>query len=235
MGQRSRETRPSEASRCVITDQRGLFPKAVAAALELDGIEAGTAPFNRADAMAVVFGKNHLVAPPVVVAGMTARTVATGLDIIEALTDGGAPVVVLADSDVDEIVLAEAMAHGVAAIEATSGPLEDLTRAVRTAAVGETSIPLRRRYELENAVRSHRSAMAEKMRPFTTLTDRERQVLAAMMHGRRADQIADESFVSISTVRSQIRSVLVKLDVHSQLEAVALAHDADWSHEVAAG
>jgi hypothetical protein len=38
--------------------------------------------------------------------------------------------------------------------------------------------------------------------------------------------IAAASYVSLSTVRSQIRSILTKLGVSSQLAAVALAHDA---------
>ena len=56
--------------------------------------------------------------------------------------------------------------------------------------------------------------------------------MAALMDGCSAEQIADESFVSIATVRSQIRSILEKLDVRSQLAAVALAHRAQWTPPV---
>ena len=49
------------------------------------------------------------------------------------------------------------------------------------------------------------------------------------MSGRAATEIAEESFVSLSTVRSQIRAVLAKLGVHSQLAAVAMAHQAGWT------
>ena len=52
------------------------------------------------------------------------------------------------------------------------------------------------------------------------------------MDGCSAERIADESFVSIATVRSQIRSILEKLDVRSQLAAVALAHRAEWTPQV---
>jgi DNA-binding NarL/FixJ family response regulator len=61
-----------------------------------------------------------------------------------------------------------------------------------------------------------------------TLTSRERAVLADMVAGRRAAAIARASYVSLHTVRSQIRSILDKLDVHSQLEAVAVARRAGW-------
>jgi two-component system, NarL family, nitrate/nitrite response regulator NarL len=65
--------------------------------------------------------------------------------------------------------------------------------------------------------------------PFERLTARERVVLGALMDGQSAEQIASGSFVSITTVRSQIRSILEKLSVHSQVAAVALAHRSGWS------
>ena len=45
-------------------------------------------------------------------------------------------------------------------------------------------------------------------------------MLSALVDGQSATTIAGASFVSITTVRSQIRSVLQKLHVNSQLEAV---------------
>jgi DNA-binding NarL/FixJ family response regulator len=68
--------------------------------------------------------------------------------------------------------------------------------------------------------------------PFEELSAREREVLGALLDGKTANAIATTSFVSISTVRSQIRSVLQKLNVNSQLEAVAAATRCGWSvHE----
>jgi DNA-binding NarL/FixJ family response regulator len=61
------------------------------------------------------------------------------------------------------------------------------------------------------------------------LTGRERQILSSLMAGRRASMIARRDYVSVHTVRTQIRSILRKLDVHSQVEAVALAHRVGWT------
>jgi DNA-binding NarL/FixJ family response regulator len=44
-----------------------------------------------------------------------------------------------------------------------------------------------------------------------------------MMEGRAAAEIATTLVVSLTTVRSHIRSILRKLNVNSQLAAVALA------------
>lgn len=64
---------------------------------------------------------------------------------------------------------------------------------------------------------------------FADLTEREKVVLAELMEGHCAEEIAHASFVSISTIRSQIKAILQKLGVSSQLAAVALARRADWS------
>jgi DNA-binding NarL/FixJ family response regulator len=67
--------------------------------------------------------------------------------------------------------------------------------------------------------------------PFAILTEREEFVLAELIEGHCAEEIAGAAFVSISTVRSHIKSILQKLGVSSQLAAVALAWRAGWSFE----
>ena len=70
-----------------------------------------------------------------------------------------------------------------------------------------------------------------RLEPFATLTRREAAVLTAMIDGQQAAQIAEESFVSLSTIRSQIRSILSKTGVSSQLAVVAMALKAGWTEE----
>lgn len=60
-----------------------------------------------------------------------------------------------------------------------------------------------------------------------TLTDSERRVLFYLTGGWSAQSIADELVVSLTTVRSHIRSTLRKLGVRSQLAAVAIANGLD--------
>jgi two-component system, NarL family, nitrate/nitrite response regulator NarL len=66
---------------------------------------------------------------------------------------------------------------------------------------------------------------------FARLTEREQVVLSELMEGHCAEDIAKAAFVSISTVRSQIKAILLKLGVNSQLAAVAMARRAGWSLE----
>jgi two-component system, NarL family, nitrate/nitrite response regulator NarL len=66
---------------------------------------------------------------------------------------------------------------------------------------------------------------------FAVLTEREKVVLAELMEGHCAEEIAKSAVVSISTVRSQIKAILQKLGVNSQLAAVAMARRTGWSPE----
>jgi two-component system, NarL family, nitrate/nitrite response regulator NarL len=70
-----------------------------------------------------------------------------------------------------------------------------------------------------------------RLAPFATLTEREQVVLAELIEGHPAEDIARAGYVSISTVRSQIKAILQKLGVNSQLAAVAMARRAGWSLE----
>lgn len=55
------------------------------------------------------------------------------------------------------------------------------------------------------------------------LTPREHEIVDCLIDGLRAAAIAEKFTVSVATVRTQIRSILAKLEVSSQLEVVALA------------
>jgi DNA-binding NarL/FixJ family response regulator len=72
-------------------------------------------------------------------------------------------------------------------------------------------------------------SQAPRLELFARLTEREQVVLSELMEGHCAEDIAKGAFVSISTVRSQIKAILHKLGVNSQLAAVAMARRAGWS------
>lgn len=57
-----------------------------------------------------------------------------------------------------------------------------------------------------------------------SLSQREREVLFCLSCGKHAKNIAHELCVSPSTIRSHIKNILCKLEVHSQLEAIAYAY-----------
>lgn len=61
-------------------------------------------------------------------------------------------------------------------------------------------------------------------RRFAGLSRREQEVLSWLLAGSSAAEIADTEMVSMATVRSHLRAVLIKLGVSSQVAAVALTH-----------
>jgi two-component system nitrate/nitrite response regulator NarL len=60
------------------------------------------------------------------------------------------------------------------------------------------------------------------------LTPREREVLGHLTEGHTVRDIARLSVVSEATVRTQVKSILAKLEVSSQLAAVGIAHAVGW-------
>nr|WP_240958917.1 helix-turn-helix transcriptional regulator [Rhodococcus sp. HNM0563] len=59
--------------------------------------------------------------------------------------------------------------------------------------------------------------------PTVRLTPRESAVLEALVAGGNAGTIAEAQFVSLNTVKTQLRSLYRKLGVHSRRDAIAVA------------
>ncbi len=87
------------------------------------------------------------------------------------------------------------------------------------------------RMPFEDALQVAEVGQSERFRALVGLTASERRVLFYLTEGWAAQEIADELVVSLTTVRSHIRSVLRKLAVRSQLAAVAVANSRDLEHE----
>lgn len=57
------------------------------------------------------------------------------------------------------------------------------------------------------------------------LTDREMAVLLQLKKGLTREQIAEAEHVSVDTIKTQVRSILLKLDVANSVAAVATAYE----------
>lgn len=110
---------------------------------------------------------------------------------------------------------------GASAVVPSNTSLDEVGEVVRQVARGELTIPVARQERLLrdwNKLREERQELGERMH---TLTPREREVLRLLYAGDSVVEIARLLEVSPATVRSQVKSVLRKLDVNSQLGAVA--------------
>ncbi|MGQ0717210.1 MAG: LuxR C-terminal-related transcriptional regulator [Pseudonocardiales bacterium] len=124
-------------------------------------------------------------------------------------------------------------AHAVAAARAGAAAwvpkecsLDHLLEVLRSVPLGHAFYPPRQLgvvlRELLDDARRARDHSAR----LDVLSCREREVLLRMVDGKPVSQIAAESVVSTSTVRTHVRSILTKLGVRSRLEAVSVARAA---------
>jgi DNA-binding NarL/FixJ family response regulator len=110
---------------------------------------------------------------------------------------------------------------GACAVLSSDSPLIVVHDALVNAARGDTLMPQEDTAQLRASwqeLRLERQQLNERVR---SLTPREREVLRLLYAGDSVAQIADIFEVSPTTVRSQVKAVLRKLDVNSQLAAVA--------------
>jgi DNA-binding NarL/FixJ family response regulator len=140
-----------------------------------------------------------------------------GVDVTRAITGDkpGIRVVVLT-AHVDEALLTRAAAAGACAVLPKGGTLTELLESVRSAPRDGFAVhPLLLRSLIGTTSTTRPSA--------NLLTVREQEVLALMAEGRDPTTIARSLGISVLTCRGYIKSVLIKLDAHSQLEAVMVA------------
>ncbi len=119
----------------------------------------------------------------------------------------------------------------------TSIRITSLVAAIRGAVVGRSPTPPELR---ERAIKDWREIAEEQralVRRMERLTHREFEVLGLLYDGISVRRIAEASGVSEATVRTQVKAVRRKLDVDSQLAAVATYRKAlevfprrRWSH-----
>ena len=149
------------------------------------------------------------------------------LPMIRPLTEGGSRVVMLTGVT-DYRILADCLDAGAVGIVDKGDGLERLVDTVEAALDGNDVMRPGLRDEIVGQARAARAREAERAAPFQRLTPREQHVLVCLSDGKSAGEIARDEFVSVATVRSQINSILSKLDVSSQLAAVASARKAGW-------
>jgi two-component system nitrate/nitrite response regulator NarL len=153
--------------------------------------------------------------------------IGTARGLITSLKAGGFDVVMLTGIT-DRLRLAECLEEGAIGIIDKSVSFDELLAHIHTVLDQGTLMTRHEREEMLSRLRLHRAKRERDMQAFDGLTTRERQVLSALMKGKSADTIAEESVVSVATIRTQIRSILAKLGVNSQLAAVARAQEVRW-------
>jgi len=219
------ESQPTSAVRVLIVDDTHLVAEALMMSLQQHGF-AHVALARSVTPDGVVSAAANF-APDVALVDSELSGTATSISLIRQLHEMGIVVVMLTTTDEPERS-ARCLEAGAVGIFDKSRALEDLMVLLTDAAQGRTVLQPASRDALLEVVRSQREESERRLAPFRLLTSREQAVLAALMDGKTAEVIAKDHNVSLATIRTQIRGVLQKLGVKSQLAAVAVAIRADW-------
>jgi two-component system nitrate/nitrite response regulator NarL len=157
--------------------------------------------------------------------------VGSGIDLIAPLRTTGSQVVMLT-AETRRVVLAACLEQGAAGWIGKDAFLDQVVATITDVLAGTSLIGRAVRDAMIDELRIERAGLRRALSPFERLTLRERCVLGALVDGMSAEEIAEAHFVSLTTVRSQIRAVLQKLGVRSQLAAVAHANRVGWKPDV---
>jgi DNA-binding NarL/FixJ family response regulator len=211
--------------RVLLVDDHDLLVQSLVIALGVHGVRAHPAPLDSVNA--VTRAAEDLPADLVLLDLDLGGALGNGADLVRGLRDTGARVLVLTGSATPARV-ADAVERGAIGALRKDAALEQLVRTVVAAAHGEAVMDPEDRRAMIAAARTRRRERDLALEPFARLTPREAEVLRALAGGRSVGRMATDWFVSEATVRTQVRGVLTKLGVRTQLEAVALARDAGW-------
>jgi len=96
----------------------------------------------------------------------------------------------------------------------------ELLEAIRRAARGEATLHPR---IAARVIKTFRSLDPAESSPFTTLTERELEVLKLIAKGYPNDKIADQLVISVGTVKGHVSNILSKLHLVDRTQAAAYA------------
>jgi DNA-binding NarL/FixJ family response regulator len=155
-----------------------------------------------------------------------------GMDGLEATrrllaNQDTARVLILTTFDLDEYVY-EALKAGASGFILKTAPADELVRAIRSAATGEALVSPAITRRLIEAYLRKPTPRPTTPDPFAWLTDRERDVLRLVTQGLSNAEIAEQLFLSQSTVKTHVNRILTKIHVRDRVQAVVLAYESGF-------
>jgi DNA-binding NarL/FixJ family response regulator len=153
-----------------------------------------------------------------------------GLEATRRITSDDATastrVLILTTFDLDDYVF-EALRAGASGFLLKDTLPDELLAAVRVVAEGEALLaPKVTRRLIEKFVQQPVATPAEPHPGLDSLTDREREVLAAVARGLSNAEIGQDLFMSHATAKTHVSRLLAKLDARDRAQLVVLAYEA---------
>jgi DNA-binding NarL/FixJ family response regulator len=144
------------------------------------------------------------------------------IDRVRSRSPSTAIVIISADDSDDP--LRAFIEKGASGYLMKSASAAEILQVIRAAATGETCVPAGILVRTMDLYRTGAQQRAQQ-EMLASLTSRERQILTLMAQGGDNRTVAGSLHISYATVRTHVRSILLKLGARSRLEAVAKARE----------
>jgi len=144
----------------------------------------------------------------------------TGIEATEQIkTELPATQIIILTSDVDEKLVFPALEAGALSYILKTSQAEEIAEAIRRAVRQESVIEPKVAAKMLTRIRDDSEQL-----PHNELTPREMEVLKLIGEGKTNQEIADELFIGIKTVKTHVSNVLSKLGVEDRTRAAIYAH-----------
>ena len=213
--------------RVLIIEDHTLFAESLELALTFEGYDVRRAPIAEAGSPTALLSAAIRMHPRIALLDLDLGRFGDGVRLIRPLVGAGINVVVVTASG-ERARWGECLRYGARTVLQKTRPLNEILAVVRRINQGFPVMDRAEREELVQLWHDQQSEREQLQQRLLLLTPREKEVLGHLMHGQTVRDIASLSVVSEATVRTQVKSILAKLEVSSQLAAVGLAHHVNW-------
>lgn len=215
------EPEEEERVRILLVEDHASIREALASTFEGEGFEV----VDQAGSMAEARGMLAETGKPIDVALIDLSLPdGDGADLIKELREAHpqAQALVLS-ATLDRAKVARAVDRGAAGVLSKTTRLGEVVESISRLRAGETLMPLEEVVELLRFAGGKREEEHEARQALAQLTPREKEVLQTLAEGLDTRAIAERLNMSVRTERNHMASVMVKLGVHSQLQALVFA------------
>lgn len=213
--------------RVVLVEDHALFAQSLDFALTREGYDVRVLTPEHFPTPGVLLGRVRELRPQVVLLDLDLGPLGDGRLLIGPLARAGIHVVVLTATS-DRVRWGECLAVGARRVLSKAGTLDGVLATITALSQGRLVLDEAERAELIALARANGREHREIRTRFELLTPREAVVLGHLMRGETVHDVAAAFVVSENTVRTQVKRILGKLEVSSQLAAVGLANRIGW-------
>ena len=136
----------------------------------------------------------------------------------EILSKWKAAKIIIVTSFIDDEKVYPAISAGAKSYLLKTSSASEIAQAIRDTYRGEGVFEKEVSEKLE-----HRHEVEEELRLFEELTSREKEVLLLIAQGKSNQEIADECFITLKTVKTHVSNILSKLQVEDRTQATIYA------------